>query len=133
MKRSGALTALAVLAACGGGEPASEPDTQAEMTAAPEAAMAEFDAEGAYQTVCATCHGATGAGDGPAGAALDPKPADFSDPTFWDTRTDEEVFTVIKEGGPAVGKSPIMVGWSLQYDDEQINALVEYLKTLRAG
>lgn len=32
-----------------------------------------------YQQNCASCHGATGAGDGPAGAGLDPPPIDFTD------------------------------------------------------
>ena len=32
-----------------------------------------------YQHNCASCHGATGAGDGPAGAGLDPPPIDFTD------------------------------------------------------
>ncbi|MGN7724814.1 FTR1 family protein [Luteimonas sp. 22616] len=32
-----------------------------------------------YQQNCASCHGATGAGDGPAGASLDPPPIDFTD------------------------------------------------------
>src|SRR5690606_31467889 len=32
-----------------------------------------------YQQYCATCHGTTGAGDGPAAAALDPPPIDFTD------------------------------------------------------
>jgi high-affinity iron transporter len=32
-----------------------------------------------YQSMCASCHGAKGAGDGPAGARLDPAPANFQD------------------------------------------------------
>lgn len=32
-----------------------------------------------YQTQCATCHGTTGAGDGPAAKQLEPKPIDFTD------------------------------------------------------
>ena len=32
-----------------------------------------------YQQQCAACHGATGAGDGPAGAGMDPPPIDFTD------------------------------------------------------
>ena len=124
---------LAVLAACGGGEPASEaPDAQAEMAPAEAAAEPAFDAAQSYNTVCATCHGVTGAGDGPAGAALEPKPASFAEAAFWETRDDDHVFTVIKEGGPAVGKSPLMVGWSMQFDDDQIRQIVEYLKTLSA-
>ena len=36
-------------------------------------------ADALYQQDCASCHGATGAGDGLAGAALDPPPIDFTD------------------------------------------------------
>lgn len=36
-------------------------------------------ADALYQQNCASCHGATGAGDGLAGAALDPPPIDFTD------------------------------------------------------
>ena len=32
-----------------------------------------------YQTNCASCHGARGRGDGPAGLGLDPRPADLTD------------------------------------------------------
>jgi len=32
-----------------------------------------------YQTNCASCHGVTGRGDGPAGTSLNPQPADLSD------------------------------------------------------
>jgi cytochrome c553 len=132
MKRIFALTLLAVLAACGGGEPPAEtPATDAE--AAPAAAVAGFDAAATFNTVCATCHGVTGVGDGPAGAALDPKPASFADAAFWETRTDEDVFAVIKEGGAARGKSPLMVGWGMSYDDTQITALVEHIKTLQGS
>ena len=37
------------------------------------------DAATLYQSRCATCHGETGRGDGPAAAALDPKPTNFRD------------------------------------------------------
>lgn len=42
------------------------------------AGKAIYDDKGA----CATCHGATGAGDGVASAALNPKPASFVIPAF---------------------------------------------------
>ena len=32
-----------------------------------------------YQQQCASCHGTTGGGDGPAGAGMDPPPIDFTD------------------------------------------------------
>ena len=130
MKRFTILVAAAGLAACGGGEPAAEAPTSEPAAAAP-AAPAAFDAAATFNTVCATCHGTTGLGDGPAGQALDPQPASFADAEFWETRDDEHLFTVIKEGGPAVGKSPLMVGWGASYNDEQIQQLVEHVKSFR--
>jgi len=130
MKRMCTMTLLAALAACGGGEPAAEaPATEA--AAAPAAAPVAFDAKATFEMVCSTCHGMTGAGDGPAGAALDPRPANFGEAEFWETRPEEELFKAIKEGGASVGRSPLMVGWGMTYDDEQIAALVEHIKTFR--
>lgn len=58
-----------------------------------------------YQARCLVCHGATGAGDGTGAAALNPKPRDFSDPTWQASVTDDHIKKVIVEGGVAVGKS----------------------------
>jgi cytochrome c553 len=131
LRRSTAILIAGSLAACGGGEPASEAPATTPEAAPAAAAPAAFDAAGTFNTVCATCHGTTGLGDGPAGMALDPRPASFADAEFWETRDDEHIFTVIKEGGAAVGRSPLMVGWGASYDDDQIHELVEYVKTFR--
>jgi mono/diheme cytochrome c family protein len=99
-----------------------------------EAAMAqEFDAAGQYQAVCATCHGATGAGDGPGAAALDPKPSNFGDPSFWAERSDEDLVKVIREGGVAVGKSPLMPAWGALFDQAKAEAILAYIKTFAEG
>jgi len=103
-------------------EPAAEP--------APEQA---FDAQGQFQTVCATCHGTTGEGDGPGSAALDPKPANFTDPAFWAGKTDEELIKAIRDGGASVGKSALMPAWGALYDQEKAEKLLAYLKTLNKG
>lgn len=84
-----------------------------------------------YATTCATCHGDTGKGDGVAAAALDPKPADFTQAAFWTDRDDAHLAKVIKEGGAAVGKSPLMAPFGGALSDEQIKELVAYLKTLK--
>ncbi|MBI4330180.1 MAG: cytochrome c [Chloroflexi bacterium] len=47
-----------------------------------------------YQAACASCHGATGKGDGPAVAGLAWKPIDISKPYMADIR-DGEVFAII--------------------------------------
>lgn len=72
----------------------------------PPAAMQE--AQDIYKNRCTMCHGPSGKGDGPAGAALNPKPRDLGDQTWQKSVTDEHIETIVKGGGPAVGKSPLM-------------------------
>ncbi len=111
------------------GEAAPAPDAEAAAAAdvAPAAGAPGFDAAGAFKSTCSTCHGDAGDGNGPVGAALNPKPANFADPAFWDARDDATVHKAIKEGGAAVGKSPMMAPWGSTYDDAQIDAIVAYL------
>ncbi|MBI5237104.1 MAG: cytochrome c [Deltaproteobacteria bacterium] len=47
---------------------------------------------------CYNCHGMSGKGDGPAGAAFNPKPRDFTDPQWQKARTDGEIFWAISNG-----------------------------------
>lgn len=72
----------------------------------PAAAMTE--AEQIYKVRCTTCHGPTGKGDGPAAAGLNPKPRDMTSAEWQKSVTDEHIEKIIKGGGPAVGKSPLM-------------------------
>ena len=122
-------TALAAACmACGGNEKAAEPAEPApaaEPKAAEPAPEAAFDAKTTFKTVCASCHGEAGKGDGPAAAALNPKPAAFGDASFWETRDRAHIMKVIKEGGAAVGKSPLMVAYGTQFNDEQIGQIAD--------
>lgn len=54
------------------------------------------------------CHGASGAGDGPASAGLTPKPAAFSSAEWQAKVSDEHIEKIIAYGGMAVGKSAAM-------------------------
>ena len=83
-----------------------------------------------FAQVCAVCHGVGGAGDGVAAAGLPVKPANFTNTAFWAERTDESVFKAIKEGGAAIGKSPLMAPYKGSLSDEQIKGIVSYLRTL---
>lgn len=74
----------------------------------PPAAMKE--AEEIYKSRCNLCHGPTGKGDGPAGAALNPKPRDLGDAAWQKSVTDEHIEKIILGGGTAVGMSPLMPG-----------------------
>lgn len=100
-----------------------------EMAAAPEPGV--FSAGVAYNQACAACHGQAGDGAGPAGAVMQPPPANFTDPAFWAERDQERIFTVIKQGAVAVGGSALMVPWGNTYDDEQIQQLTEYVMEFR--
>ena len=64
---------------------------------APIAARAAGDAAKGkilFETNCASCHGTSGKGDGPVGAALDPKPRDFTVGDFkFDTDKDGKAGT----------------------------------------
>jgi mono/diheme cytochrome c family protein len=107
----------------------------------PAAALADGNAEEgkkAYHQHCRECHGVTGAGDGPAAAAVDPRPRDFTSGSFkFDadkdgiTGTDEDLFIVIKKGGAPFGGNPVMVPW-VQLSDQQIANLIAYIRTLRS-
>ncbi|GDX79307.1 hypothetical protein LBMAG42_11180 [Deltaproteobacteria bacterium] len=98
---------------------------------APARAADSFDEAAWYAQTCVACHGAAGKGDGPAAAALTPKPANFTDAAFWAARTDDVVKKAIKEGGPAVGKSPIMAPLGAGLTDGQLTEVVAYLKTFK--
>lgn len=78
---------------------------------------------------CLACHGPRGDGDGPAAAALNPRPRKLSDKQLMSKISDETIFNTVKKGGQAMGKSPIMPAF-VQLDDASIRALVVHVRTL---
>ena len=104
---------------------------EAPWVAPPEAkarknpvARAEGLREGkkAYDTNCAVCHGATGKGDGPGAAALNPKPKNLADKEIQD-QTDGELFWKISKG------RGVMPPWE-QFPEKDRWSLVHYLRSL---
>ena len=83
-----------------------------------------------YDLLCASCHGATGKGDGPAAASLNPRPRSLADAQYMKTLTDDHLFKAIKDGGPAVGQSPLMAPWGGQLKDPEIWDVVAYIRSL---
>lgn len=80
-----------------------------------------------FDMFCVTCHGLAGAGDGPASAALNPKPKNLQ----VTTRTDDELKKIIKEGGASMGMSTTMVAWGGTLTDVDIENVVAYIRTLK--
>jgi mono/diheme cytochrome c family protein len=85
-----------------------------------------------YDTLgCAGCHGATGKGDGPAAASLNPaKPRDFTNCNVMAAESDENLVKIIKSGGQSIGRSPMMPAWDATLNDEGISDLVAYIRSL---
>ena len=87
--------------------------------------------EATYKTMCVSCHGEKGDGNGPAGAALTPKPTNFTDAANADRLTEEYTYKVVKEGGTAVGKSPLMVAWSGSLKDDELRNVAAYVLKMK--
>ena len=83
-----------------------------------------------FQQFCAACHGPAGAGDGPASAALRPKPRALNDAEWQATVEDEYLKKVITEGGVAVGLSPMMTPWGHALKGEDLENVVAYIRSL---
>lgn len=79
-----------------------------EAKGATPASDVSSEAQAMFTAVCATCHGAQGLGDGPAAAALTPAPRNLADAAWQASVDDAHLSKVILEGGPSVGKSPLM-------------------------
>jgi len=130
--RTSLLLTLA-LAACGGATAA--PVGQAANNKAPakdELPMAAKEAKVLFESLCFTCHGLTGHGDGPGAAALDPKPRTFVDAAWQDSVTDEQIQKTIVFGGAAVGKSPMMPAQpQLKGKTEVLQALTKIVRGFR--
>ena len=101
-----AMTLGAAAAACDKDSSASNHEPRGAPKPKPKTVSPE--AREMFNTRCATCHGAEGKGNGPASAALNPKPRNYTDKSWQSTVTDEQIKKTITMGGAAVGKSPIM-------------------------
>lgn len=85
------------------------------------------DGKAVYEIRCAPCHGSTGTGDGPAAAAIEPKPRNFRDPSFWRGRTRTSLRLTVEQGRPGTMMSPFKGVLS----DAEIDGVVRYVESFR--
>lgn len=76
-----------------------------------------------YASRCAACHGAHGLGDGLLAGGLKPPPRGFDDAAWQKSQTPAKLRRVIREGGPALGLSPLMPA-NADLSDAELDALV---------
>ncbi len=105
----------------------------------PDSALAAEAAAGKalFEANCASCHGTSGKGDGPVGAALNPPPRDFSVGAFkFDANgdgkpgDDADLTLVIQKGAMAYGGSALMAPWPT-LTEAQIGDVIAYIRTLK--
>jgi mono/diheme cytochrome c family protein len=89
-----------------------------------------------YKDTCAKCHGDGGKGDGPKAAELKDKDGkvvacgDLTDCAKMAKVTDDDMFKELKEGGVAVGKTKFMTPYGDAMEDDELKAMVSYVRTL---
>jgi mono/diheme cytochrome c family protein len=84
-----------------------------------------------YYAYCVTCHGVQGRGSWRATLSL-LRPGDLTDATRMREHSDSYLFELIKHGGSPIGR-PGMPGSGHALSDQDIEALVQYVRTLSAG
>jgi mono/diheme cytochrome c family protein len=128
------VLAAFALAACGG----NGSEGGAEDVSTPGAVPAEFagqiiplgtDAATAgaevFKNNCTACHGEQGHGDGPAAAAINPRPRNL--PELAKIVADDYLFWRISTGKPGTS----MVAWKGVLTDEEIWQVVAFIRTLK--
>jgi len=137
-----ALVVCSFVWACGEGEkpvepapapaPAAVPAPAPDHDAAAKAERPPDPAAGAksYATFCVPCHGAKGDADTEFAKTLKPPPTAHSNGAYMNSLSDDYLFRIIKEGGFAVGKAPVMPAWGGSLSDEEIRDVVAFVRTL---
>jgi mono/diheme cytochrome c family protein len=78
-----------------------------------------------FTTVCISCHGEGGKGDGPAGSALNPKPQNFTSKDGWKNGTKvSQIYKTLQDGIPGSG----MASYEYLTPEEKFG-LAHYIRT----
>jgi mono/diheme cytochrome c family protein len=110
------------------------------LAIAPSAALAADLAKGkeTFKMYCETCHGASGKGDGPGAAGLQPPPRDFTKGEFkfdadknGKVGEDADLKLVIKKGPGAFGGAAFMPAWEGAIADADIDNLIAVIRSLK--
>jgi mono/diheme cytochrome c family protein len=76
-----------------------------------------------YRLMCAKCHGKDGKGNGPKAKRLTKKPPDYTEPGFFDKRSDDILREDIIKGDPP------MPSFRKKLRDKDIDDVIAYIKT----
>ena len=79
-----------------------------------------------FKTNCILCHGVNGDGMGRASVLFDPPPANLTT----SDKTDLYKKLIITKGGEYMGRSPVMPIWGMELNEDEIDDVVQYLRTI---
>lgn len=127
-----------VLLALAGGAPflsGTHAGATAAETAVPEPAEG-FTLDGAdpangealFAKHCKVCHGAAGTGDGQLSEHLNPNPGDLRAKAA--ERSDWELYLTVRDGGKAIGLSPVMVGFGERLSEQELKDVTAFTREL---
>lgn len=88
-----------------------------------------------FASICASCHGKKGDGNGVVADAMILRPRDFALAAFkfdtdadWQTGTDVDLATIIKEGPGPYGGSSLMPAFA-DLTEEQVASLIRFIRS----
>lgn len=81
-----------------------------------------------FEANCASCHGITGEGDGPASGGINPPPGNLA--ARHPSMSDSYMYWRISEGGLMKPFNSIMPGWKGLLDEESIWQIISYVRTM---
>ncbi|MEQ1568918.1 MAG: cytochrome c [Myxococcota bacterium] len=116
-----------VLVGCGsaGGPVLADPVPAAPVAVTQPVVADDLGAQ-VFAARCAACHGATGRGDGPAAAGMQPPPRDLSRPRLPEERRPPSRAVVIAEGKPGTA----MPAWSGVLTADELAAVQQFVQQL---
>jgi len=89
------------------------------------------DSKQVFDFYCAQCHGTAGDGKGVnVGKDFSTDPRNFTISADMEKRSDEDIRVVIKDGGPAISKSPLMPPWGATLSAAEVDGLLAYIRKL---
>lgn len=129
----GGVVLVGILAGCSQ-DPAEEKASPPATASAPPPTVRTHpvtqETRDTYQFYCTQCHGVDGHGKGINAPHLTVPPRDHTKAAYLETRTDEQLFTAIQQGGLAVGRAPCMPSWQHTLDENTMHSLVSYIREL---
>jgi len=94
-----------------------------------QAAQGAPDGMALYEAGCASCHGSDGRGAARDRIAFDDPLPDLTDCSFASREPDADWIIVSKAGGPVRGFSDVMPAFGEAYDDDQLQAVMDHIRT----